>query len=228
MKNFKKLLDAMRAMPVFKPEMRQANRDERKSQTRRVMVPQVGDVYWEKKMNHASIWSPEKELPRFCPYGKAGDLVYMREPLERTGKYAFYKDDNAPVTSLETGEWLEWRWKNDVLTSIFMPKEAARSFYRYEFVRVEQVQDISHEDAVAEGCYEQPEKTWGRLGYSQLFDKINAKRGCGWDVNPWVWVLGYKPVIYFTPGNVGDLNSIAAELRDIRDRLHKTGEYAKG
>lgn len=28
-------------------------------------------------------------------------------------------------------------------------------------------------------------------------------------------------------GHVGDLNSIAAELRDIRDRLHKTGEYSK-
>ena len=27
-------------------------------------------------------------------------------------------------------------------------------------------------------------------------------------------------------GHVGDLNSIAAELRDIRDRLHKTGEYS--
>jgi len=29
-------------------------------------------------------------------------------------------------------------------------------------------------------------------------------------------------------GHVGDLNRIAVELQDIRDRLHGTGEYARG
>jgi uncharacterized protein (DUF3084 family) len=29
-------------------------------------------------------------------------------------------------------------------------------------------------------------------------------------------------------GHVGDLNKIAGDLRDISDRLHGTGEYAKG
>lgn len=28
-------------------------------------------------------------------------------------------------------------------------------------------------------------------------------------------------------GHVGDLNKIVNELTDIRDRLHRTGEYAK-
>lgn len=30
---------------------------------------------------------------------------------------------------------------------------------------------------------------------------------------------------HHTWGHVGDLSSIAAELADIRDRLHRTGEY---
>ena len=27
-----------------------------------------------------------------------------------------------------------------------------------------------------------------------LWDSINAKRGFGWDVNPWVWVIEFKKV----------------------------------
>ena len=29
--------------------------------------------------------------------------------------------------------------------------------------------------------------------YGELWDSINDKRGFGWDVNPWVWVLKYTP-----------------------------------
>ena len=106
-----------------------------------------------------------------------------------------------------TGEPITWRWKKDILTSIFMPREAARSVYRYEKIRVERVQEISRDDAKAEGVscvwINPPAKAehYKRVllnpyvaNYSVLFDKINAARGYGWDVNPWVWVLEYKPV----------------------------------
>jgi len=37
-----------------------------------------------------------------------------------------------------------------------------------------------------------------RRSFQVLFDHINLKRGFGWDVNPWVWVLGYAPSAFGT------------------------------
>lgn len=145
-----------------------------------------------------------------CPYGKAEDYCYMREPMVRNGAYAWYKDDNQPVISVVTGEMLKWRWKKDLLTSIFMPKEAARFVYQYESIWVERVKDITEENACAEGVINDidgyfkidlPEDHAAKLvssnsargTYQVLFDHINLKRGFGWDSNPWVWVLGYEP-----------------------------------
>ena len=33
-----------------------------------------------------------------------------------------------------------------------------------------------------------------RLAFSKLWESINAKRGFGWDENPWVWVVEFKMV----------------------------------
>jgi hypothetical protein len=30
--------------------------------------------------------------------------------------------------------------------------------------------------------------------YSELWEMINAKRGFGWDANPWVWVIEFKRI----------------------------------
>jgi hypothetical protein len=62
-------------------------------------------------------------------------------------------------------------------------------------VRAEQVQEISEEDAIAEGIEapDSPGHEWvaARL-FSRLWDSINAKRGHGWDANPWTWPLTYQ------------------------------------
>lgn len=202
------IFEVMRPMPPFRPELRQANREGRKSKTRRVMDPQptLTTGFW-KDLHWANEGHFRKGAIEHCKYGKAGDYCYMREPLVRIGAYAFYKDDHQPVVSLVTGEMITWRWKNDILTSIFMPKEAVRSIYKYESVRVERVQEILRDDAKAEGVsgiWANPpanEKHYSRVllnpyvaNFSVLWDEINGARGFCWDVNPWVWVLGYKPV----------------------------------
>lgn len=226
MKTIQKIFSNMRAMPIFMEKLRQANREGLKSKTRRVINPQVEDNFWQKKMNHASIWSPKKELPNFCPYGKVGDVVYMREPLVRIGERAFYKDDVVPAFSLVTGEPIKWRWNVKTLSGMFMPREAARFLYLYDEIRVERVQEISCDDAKAEGVsgvWVNPPVNKGHYrrvllnpyvaNYSVLWDEINAKRGYGWDLNPWVWVLGYKPIKILSPGTVGrDLSGLKSDF----------------
>lgn len=88
---------------------------------------------------------------------------------------------------------LKWR------PSIFMPRWASRITLEITDVRVERVQDISEEDAIAEGCllpkgYEELCKLAGghRAVFRDLWDSINAKRGFGWDSNPLVWVISFK------------------------------------
>ena len=67
-------------------------------------------------------------------------------------------------------------------------------------VRAERVQSISEEDAKAEGVelIEGNPRRHDGLDYSSefasLWDSINAKRGFGWSVNPWVWVITFKRV----------------------------------
>ena len=69
-------------------------------------------------------------------------------------------------------------------------------------VRVERVQEITEDDAVAERVtgdecikygpgYDQPSP---RMCFESLWNYINEKRGYGWDVNPWVWVVEFKKV----------------------------------
>lgn len=194
--------ELLKPMPPFMPEMRAANRSGRKTQTRRVMNPQPSKGWMVDTLGNG--WSfyhrrgdgAWEDIGKFmCPYGQAGDIRYMREPLVRDGGYARYKDDGAKVKSLVTGEVIEWRWKRDVLSGMFMPKEAARTFRKYEFIRVERVQAINNLDALAEGvddCRTIENNFYLVNCYHNLWDKINSARGYPWSSNPWVWVIGYE------------------------------------
>jgi len=154
-------------MPLFNAENRQAVRDDRKGQTRRPMDPQpvlVSDAWRWKNIawgvGGAQI-SDEFIVDR-CPYGKAGDVRCLCEPLMRgAGGLVYYRDVgpnhfldpscDAPVISLITGKPIPWRWKRDTLTSIHMPTEAARTIHKVTDIRVERVQEITPLDAICEG-----------------------------------------------------------------------------
>ena len=106
-------------------------------------------------------------------------------------------------------EFIKWR------PSILMPKTMARIWLEVKIVRVERVQDISEDDAMAEGittdilpaCGDHPDLQCyvtmpddnhayptAQEAFEKLWNSINKKRGFGWDVNPWVWVVEFEKV----------------------------------
>ena len=74
----------------------------------------------------------------------------------------------------------------------------ARLWLRVTGVRVQRVQEISDDDAIAEGtsCAYYCGEGVGHIdrvgSFYDLWNSINAKRGYGWDVNPWVWVYDFR------------------------------------
>lgn len=131
-------------------------------------------------------------IGEYCPYGQPGDRLWVRET---------WAEDGSRYTYRATNETWAWHWA----PSIFMPRAASRITLEITDVRVERVQDISEEDARAEGVTRElrgprtyPDRHAARShetyrdAYMRLWDALNAKRGCGWAVNPWVWVISFQ------------------------------------
>ena len=92
--------------------------------------------------------------------------------------------------------------------NIHMPRWAARLFLQVTDVKLERIQNISEEDAKAEGIYcgtnghyadypsGQTCPGWAspRESFRTLWDSIYAKRGLGWNDNPVVAVYTFKVV----------------------------------
>ena len=75
--------------------------------------------------------------------------------------------------------------------SLFMPKVAARIWLKVTDVRIERVQDMTDDDAEAEGCFDY---TSTALGFPDVWDSTIKKSDLdryGWNVNPWVWVIEF-------------------------------------
>lgn len=187
---------------LFTADMVKAILDGRKTQTRRVIKPQPPEQM-EPKDIHVSMYSPvridkngieEPGDPIFgvyddygewgvkCPYGIPGHRLWVRETFAIDHVVVYKADD--PIVQPK-------RWK----PSIFMPRWASRINLLVKDIRVEQVQEISNEEALAEGCGSSmslPYKREPRWIFMDLWNSINKKRGHGWKKNPWVWVVEFE------------------------------------
>jgi hypothetical protein len=145
--------------------------DNRKSQTRRVMVDRWGkspsslpDTRVAVVLDKALFFArPDEDAPCIleltCPYGRPGETLWIREALfkGRDG-HAYYQADEKPV--LVEGGHMAWPWKPRILPSRFMPKKACRFFLWNKAVRAERVRDIRFMDCLAEGIISTP--FWGQ------------------------------------------------------------------
>lgn len=136
-----------------------------------------------------------------CLYGQPGDVLWVRESFAKAtiaGKEVYgYKSLEKYPSAI--------KYK----PSIHMPKDAARIWLQVDEIRIERLQDISDEDAIAEGI-----QKYGPFGefkgsahpnggamkfrayskattaFRDIWEEINGQES--WQTNPWVWVIKFK------------------------------------
>lgn len=186
-------------------------------------------------------WETGKDIIR-CPYGKPGERLWVRETWSDVNLQGApgiaYRADGDVRDLMEDASFLDEDgafnyddprskpynfacWSEDLLggkegrwrPSIHIPRWASRILLEITAVRVERLQDITEEQAVAEGLIWQGQEN-GKEFYShaerqyppgshQQFgisgtDAVSAFRnlwssvGGDWDANPWVWAVSFK------------------------------------
>jgi hypothetical protein len=187
------------AKPIlFNTEMVREILDGRKTVTRRVAKHSFDNLYksacYYGKWNETYGKTPPEYLVEWYikiaarPKYAVGDILYVRETWAKAKNGYFYKevwekDDIADIT----------KWK----PSIHMPKEAARILLRIADVRVERLQDITEEQAKAEGiCVITNNSGYmHRSKFASLWNSTVPKKDLdryGWKANPWVWVYEFE------------------------------------
>ncbi len=190
---------------LFNGAMVRAILEGRKTVTRRQINPQFPSSVKEvlPYVAHRDIWVPRdpespdepwEEQVRVCPYGKPGDRLWVRET------FAVYGDEKFAAIHYRADRPHDVGRKGvGYKPSIHMPRWACRILLEITNVRVERLQDITEEQAEAEGvracehdldpdgnCYSATELL--SILWSSLYGVDN------YNANPWVWVVEFKRV----------------------------------
>jgi hypothetical protein len=154
-----------------------------------------------------------------CPYGKVGSKLWVKEQLRGDGKpgnrragIVRYGADGEMVlvcsscgsARCENGGLcpsarmdVVWDWKPKVLGAMYCPRWASRIALEITDLRVEHLQEITIEDAWAEGFAWRGEPTDYAQAHVETFfgawDALNRKKAPVAS-NPWVWVVEFKRV----------------------------------
>lgn len=212
---------------LFNTEMVRAILDGRKTCTRRLVKPQPDEKHTF-PLGFVTDSTERKEVGCFgfgideyggsIQYAKPpyqpGDILYVRETwqylyeldgneqiIEGTGKYYYAATDTIPFdtyvdASGVTHERVPWR------PSIHMPKGSARIWLKVTDVRVERLQEITAESALAEGTdkyihlngkFDENAILTSFMGIWNSTIKNSDLDRYGWDANPWVWLIEFEP-----------------------------------
>lgn len=200
--------DGMKERPMLMtPENAQKCHEGTKTQTRRIVsVPSWAS---DEDMLKLAIQRPATGIAYFvdgmpvkrltCPYGVVRDRLWVRENgWERPARTPKMLRDGADTWErfyfdalLDAGEAEELKgYGFKRRPSIHMPRWACRTVLEITEIRVERLQEISDEDARAEGIQE---VGIGAVhDFMLLWESIN--NAGSWALNPWVWVLTFRKV----------------------------------
>lgn len=208
----------MKETPIlFSTPMVQSILEGRKTQTRRLVkhpknVPSDHILRTDVMRDKSIVWFQNPDYNNVgyshdSPYGKPGDLLWVRETwapdLAGNGEngYTEFIKYAADGTSLPIN-WVKDYDRFSNKPGIHMNKEYARIWLQVESVRVERLQDISEQDAIAEGVERLKGAQWKdpstglfrdytyKDAFELLWESINGTDS--WQANPWVWVVSFR------------------------------------
>lgn len=190
---------------------------------------------------HTDLDALRRAMEAASPYGQPGDRLWVREAYEITkwdrvyqpgkkrgsliglqGRYlADSKEFNICLTAAESKKFRRWKRKAGQRGSIYLFRSLCRIELEITDLLVERLNDITEDDAIAEGI-EITEKTpTYRVGFGPLAEQTTHYKFYGkelerlkqqttnpvwsyetlwesingpgsWQKNPWVWVLEFK------------------------------------
>lgn len=180
----------MKEHPIlFSTEMVKAILDGRKTQTRRIIKNAPGGMDLKDLYEHSPLYMQSQ-----CPFGKPGDLLWVRETFAVYLDAFLFKADEPHIF-----KGLKYK------PSIHMPKDYARIWLQVADIRVERLHEISEQDAIAEGIEPVNQAgviVWKRyddyyqvstnpvVSFWSLWANIHSEES--WNANPWVWVVSFK------------------------------------
>jgi hypothetical protein len=174
-----------------------------------------GDLIWVRENFRVNSWVPDD-----------GELTFRYEADGAVSPYLVVDDDESDCENFNRywqqscDDLLKAGYQPDkqelfhdydyralrLRPNIFLPKVAARIWLQVASVRVERLQDISEEDAKAEGIEAKETKLGpsyidyntgfcnglltAKECFRTLWQSING--GDSWQGNPWVWVISYN------------------------------------
>ena len=181
-----------------------------KTQTRRIIKPQHLAFF---NQDAAAMLSDWNERP--LPYGKPGDRLWVRETWRAELTWNTTKPSEIPdeaalwyaADDQQRNNGRGTKFKGKLRSSIHMPRAASRITLEITSVRVERLQEISIEDAKAEGAWGPDDSIvqkvadyFGtdifsanpRKAFQMLWESINGPDS--WAANPWVWAIEFRRV----------------------------------
>jgi len=185
----------MKEQPIlFSAPMVRAILDGRKTQTRRIVKGDITTIGSMDYLNGQPLEGCSATLGQ-CPFGVPGDRLWVRETWRQGNTRVLYRTDDVCPSQV--------RWR----PSIHMPRWASRITLEITDVRVQRLQEISDEDALAEGL-----RSDGSLGaqcsveltghrthhdspkecFRLLWESIHGPGS--WDVNHFVWVIVFRRI----------------------------------
>ena len=214
----------MKERPIlFKGPLVRAILSGQKTVTRRVVKPQFqtapvdvvdGVPSWDSPTNYAGEVQMNTQHGDPCPYGKPGDRLWVRETWAADAQV-----DAVAPRDLSQGEPIHYPADGAVRQtgcamitpgkgrpSIHMPRWVSRILLEVTAVRVERLQDITEEQARAEGITDGGCTNCGNnepcgcdcpapSAVDSFYHLWNSINGAGaWEADPWVWVIEFKRV----------------------------------
>jgi len=194
--------------------MIQAILDGRKTQTRRVIKLSRSWFDENGKLLDTNYWKGEDLVKTIkCPYGQVGDHLWCKETWASDCTCENPECNGVIYKAGYAGKIIPDKWR----PSIFLPRKFSRITLEITEIRVQRVQEISLEDADAEGVsvYDSTGDYGDVLDYRTLWNKINGKirnrkftlddksnkhwlkeqvGEYSWKSNPWVWAITFKVI----------------------------------